>query len=91
MGINWTYKDKDFTILSVSLYQDIINWRGAIKIDGLKWPNHISDLKGWGSAVISSYNFNAIPYTVLVNKEGKIIGEDLRGIELEQKIAEIIK
>ena len=85
------YKDKDFTILSVSLDQDIINWRGAIKIDGLKWPNHISDLKGWGSAVISSYNFNAIPYTVLVNKEGKIIGEDLRGIELEQKIAEIIK
>ena len=85
------YKDKDFTILSVSLDQDIINWRGAIKIDGLKWPNHISDLKGWGSAVISSYNFNSIPYTVLVNKEGKIIGEDLRGIELEQKIAEIIK
>ena len=85
------YKDKDFTILSVSLDQDMINWRGAIKIDGLKWPNHISDLKGWGSAVISSYNFNAIPYTVLVNKEGKIIGEDLRGIELEQKIAEIIK
>ena len=85
------YKDKYFTILSVSLDQDIINWRGAIKIDGLKWPNHISDLKGWGSAVISSYNFNSIPYTVLVNKEGKIIGEDLRGIELEQKIAEIIK
>ena len=85
------YKDKDFTILSVSLDQDLINWRGAIKIDGLKWPNHVSDLKGWGSEVISSYNFNEIPHTVLVNKEGKIIGQDLRGIELEQKIAEIIK
>ena len=85
------YKDKDFTILSVSLDQDLINWRGAIKIDGLKWPNHVSDLKGWGSEVISSYNFDEIPHTVLVNKEGKIIGEDLRGIELEQKIAEIIK
>ena len=84
------YKDKDFTILSVSLDQDLINWRGAIKIDGLKWPNHVSDLKGWGSEVISSYNFNEIPHTVLVNKEGKIIGQDLRGIELEQKIAEII-
>ena len=84
------YKDKDFTILSVSLDQDLINWKGAIKIDGLKWPNHVSDLKGWGSVVISSYNFNAIPHTVLVNKEGKIICEDLRGIELEQKIAEII-
>ena len=85
------YKDKDFTILSVSLDQDLINWRGAIKIDGLKWPNHVSDLKGWGSEVISSYNFDEIPHTVLVNKEGKIIGQDLRGIELEQKIAEIIK
>ena len=84
------YKDKDFTILSVSLDQDLINWRGAIKIDGLKWPNHVSDLKGWGSEVISSYNFDEIPHTVLVNKEGKIIGQDLRGIELEQKIAEII-
>ena len=84
------YKNKNFTILSVSLDQDLINWRGAIKIDGLKWPNHVSDLKGWGSEVISSYNFDEIPHTVLVNKEGKIIGQDLRGIELEQKIAEII-
>ena len=84
------YKNKNFTILSVSLDQDLINWRGAIKIDGLKWPNHVSDLKGWGSDVISSYNFDAIPHTVLVNKEGKIIGQDLRGIELEQKIADII-
>ena len=85
------YKNKDFTILSVSLDQDIINWRGAIRIDGLKWPNHVSDLKGWGSDVITSYNFEAIPHTVLVNKEGEIIGQDLRGIELEQKIAEAIK
>ena len=84
------YKNKNFTILSVSLDQDLINWRGAIKIDGLKWPNHVSDLKGWGSDVISSYNFDASPHTVLVNKEGKIIGQDLRGIDLEQKIAEII-
>jgi hypothetical protein len=84
------YKNKEFTILSVSLDEDLNAWKNAILTDGLIWPNHVSDLLGWESSMINLYSIEAIPHTILVNKEAKIIGKDLRGAALEQKIAEII-
>jgi thiol-disulfide isomerase/thioredoxin len=84
------YQKKGFTILSVSLDEDIKAWKNAIITDGLVWPNHVSDLLGWESSMINLYSIEAIPLTILINKEGKIIGKDLRGATLEQKIAEII-
>jgi thiol-disulfide isomerase/thioredoxin len=85
------YKNKGFTILSVSLDEDVNAWKNAILTDGLVWPNHVSDLLGWESSMINLYSIEAIPHTILVNKEGKIIEKDLRGAALEQKISEIIK
>ena len=84
------YKNKGFTILSVSLDEDVNAWKNAILTDGLVWPNHVSDLLGWKSSMINLYSIEAIPLTILINKEGKIIGKDLRGAALEQKITEII-
>jgi thiol-disulfide isomerase/thioredoxin len=86
-----TYKNKGFTILSISMDDDINAWKNAILKDGLIWPNHLSDLMGWKSSIIKLYYIEQIPHTILLNKEGKIIGEDLRGPALEQKIAEVIK
>ena len=85
------YKDKGFTILSVSLDNDEAAWKKAIEADGLIWPNHVSDLKGWESTMTKVYGFNSIPHTVLVNKEGKINGIGLRGEALEEKIKSILK
>ena len=84
------YKDKGFTILSVSLDDDEAAWINAIKADGLIWPTHVSDLKGWESPMTGVYGFNSIPYTVIVNKEGKINGVGLRGELLEKKIKSIL-
>lgn len=83
------YKDKGFTIFSVSLDKDGEAWKAAIAKDGLIWPNHGSDLKMWDTPLISLYNFNSIPHTVLVDKEGKIIASGLRGEKLEQKLKEL--
>ncbi|MFM7682367.1 MAG: redoxin family protein [Bacteroidota bacterium] len=83
------YQNKGFTVFSVSLDEDINAWKSAIQKDGLIWPNHVSDLKGWDTPLIRAYGFDAIPFTVLVNKEGKIIGTDLRGEQLEQKLEEL--
>ena len=89
------YNKKGFEVFSVSLdgmpqqanpKQD---WINAIKNDGLIWENHVSDLKGWGSEVLPVFQFQGIPYTLLVDREGKIIGENLRGNALENKLAEI--
>ncbi|HIP32259.1 MAG TPA: redoxin domain-containing protein [Crocinitomicaceae bacterium] len=85
------YKDLDFTIYSVSLDKKADAWKKAIETDGLIWPNHVSDLKEWGSPMIQLYGFNSIPHTVLVDKKGNIIATGLRGASLEQKLKELLK
>lgn len=84
------YKNKDFTILSVSLDENAQAWKQAILQDGLIWPNHVSDLKKWDTPLLQTYNFNSIPHTVLVDKTGKIIARNLRGESLEQKLKELL-
>lgn len=84
------YKDKGFTVYSVSLDEDPAAWKAAIKSDGLAWPNHVSDLRGWKSPVVQQYGFDGIPHTVLIDKNGKIIGTGLRGESLEQKLKEVL-
>ncbi len=84
------FKDKNFTILGVSLDEDKNAWLDAIKKDQLAWT-HVSDLKQWQSMVIPLYQFDGIPYNVLLDPQGNVIAESLRGAELEAKLAEIIK
>ncbi|MBA9077349.1 TlpA disulfide reductase family protein [Rufibacter quisquiliarum] len=84
------YKDKGFEIYGVSLDQDRDKWLKAIENDKLTWP-HVSDLKGWESAAGQLYGVTAIPQTVLLDREGKIIAKNLRGQELEEKIASLLK
>lgn len=83
------YKTKGFDIFSVSLDDNREAWQKAINDDKLLWT-HVSDLLKWNSAVVSQYNIEAIPFTVLVDAEGKIIATGLRGEALEQKLAELM-
>lgn len=83
------YKDKGFTVFSVSLDNDAEAWKKAIAQDGLIWPNHVSDLLGWNTPMTQLYGFNSIPHTVLIDKNGKILGVGLRGEILEQKLKEL--
>lgn len=80
------YKNQGFTIFSVSLDKDKEAWKRAIKSDGLIWPNHVSDFMQWESPLVKQYGFDAIPFTVLIDKNGTIIGKNLQGDILEQKI-----
>jgi thiol-disulfide isomerase/thioredoxin len=83
------YKDKGFTVFSVSLDDDAAAWKKAIAADGLIWPNHVSDLKGWETPMVQTYGISGIPHTVLIDKQGKIIATGLRGESLEQKLKEL--
>lgn len=85
-----TFKDKNFTVLGVSLDKTKDAWIKAIKDDGLTWT-HISDLQYWNSAAVNLYGFDGIPYNVLVDPQGKIIATELRGEALQAKLAEILK
>jgi len=83
------YKKDGFTIMSVSLDKDLNKWKKAIEIDRLSWPNHVSDLGGWQSKVSRLYEVGSVPFTVLIDKKGKIIRTNLRGYALEKELEKI--
>ncbi len=83
------YKEAGFTVMSVSLDTEKDKWLAAIKQDNLTWPNHVSDLKGWGSAVGKIYGVGSVPFTLLIDKDGKIIKANLRGNALEEELKKI--
>ncbi|OKL41598.1 TlpA disulfide reductase family protein [Pontibacter flavimaris] len=82
-------KGKGFEIFGVSLDQSEEKWLAAIEKDKLTWPQ-VSDLKGWESTAAGLYNVTAIPQTVLLDPEGKIVAKGLRGEALEQKLEELL-
>lgn len=84
------YKGKNFTILGISLDSDKDKWQEAVKKDGLSWT-HVSDLKGWESVAAQTYGVEAIPANFLVDPSGHIVARDLRGEELDAKLAEVLK
>ena len=83
------YNKDGFEVFSVSLDRAKDAWLQAIEADGLLWPNHVSDLKWWECEAAKTYNVHSIPFTVLVDKEGKILGHNLRGPLLEEKLKAI--
>jgi len=84
------YKDKGFDIYSVSLDKDKNNWIKAIEQDKLSWSSHVSDLGYWNSSVVKQYGFSGIPFTVLIDREGKIVAKGLRGPQLEEAISKLL-
>ena len=84
------YKDKNFTVLGVSLDKDKGDWLGAIENDKLAWTQ-VSDLQEWKSMAVSTFNFSGIPFNILVDPQGKIIAQSLRGDSLEKKLEEVLK
>lgn len=82
------YKNKNFTILGISLDKDREKWLEAIKADKLNW-DHISDLQQWESLAVRTYGIESIPSNLLLDPEGKIIARDLRGPALEQTLEKI--
>ncbi|MFT4092920.1 MAG: TlpA disulfide reductase family protein [Niabella sp.] len=88
------YKDKNFTILGVSLDDaeddGQTKWMAAITKDRLTWTQ-VSDLRGWQNAVAKQYGIQAIPQNLLLDPSGKIIAKNIRGGELQNKLAEVLK
>ena len=93
--IIYRFHEKGLEIISISLdgstqqstaKQD---WVKAVKEDNLTWEQ-VSELKGWESEIRNLYDFRSIPYTVLIDVDGRIIGQNLDEFSLEAKIAELL-
>ena len=85
-----TFKNKNFTILGVSLDKEKAPWIEAIKSDQLAWT-HVSDLNYWNSKAVEVFRFDGIPYNILIDPQGNIVAENLRGFDLERKLGEVLK
>ena len=83
------YKNKGFNVFSVSLDEDKNKWLEGIQSLAMPWPYQVNENKGWNSELPQQYQFDRIPYTILINPEGKIIGTNLRGQKLLDKLAQI--
>lgn len=85
------FKDKNFTILGVSLDKEgkKQDWLNAIEKDGLPWQQ-VSDLTGWKSEVAAMYGIKAIPQNFLIDPNGKIVAKNLHGNALEKKLKELL-
>jgi peroxiredoxin len=82
------YNKNGFEIYGVSLDKEKSKWVQAIDADKLTWT-HVSDLRYWNSVAAKDYGVSGIPFTVLLDKDGKVIATGLRGASLESKLKEI--
>jgi peroxiredoxin len=90
VGAYHKFKDKGFTIYSVSYDTKKDKWEKAINDDNLTW-NHVSDLQGWKNSTSDDYGIKAIPSNFLLDKDGKIIAKNIFGKKLSAKLNELMK
>jgi len=85
------FKDKNFTVLSVSIDAPATKakWLEAIKEDQLNWTQ-LCDAQGGSQQAALLYNVMAIPQNYLIDPSGKIIAKNLRGAELQQKLGQVV-
>ena len=83
------YKDKGFSIISVSLDKTKSSWEKAIKEDNMDW-HHISNLKYWNEPIAKEWGVRSIPATFLVDENGVIVAKNLRGNALREKVDELL-
>lgn len=84
------FKDKNFTVLGVSLDRAKEPWIDAIKQDNLTWT-HVSDLQFWNNSVAKQFAIQSIPQNFLIDPQGNLIGKNLRGAALEYTLSRLIK
>ena len=80
-----SYNDAGFNIIGVSLDRTKEQWEQAVEDDNLLWTQ-VSNLNFWNDPIARRYSIRAIPQSFLINKEGVVIGKNLRGNDLEESI-----
>ncbi len=83
------FHTKGFDVFGVSFDRDHDKWVEAIESDGLTW-SHVSDLKFWASEAGKLYGVQSIPHSILLDPDGIIIAKNLRGEDLQNKLAELL-
>ena len=83
------YNPQGFEVFSVSLDTKKEDWTGAIAKDGLMWKYHVSDLMQWNSPLVQTFKIQGIPFTMLIDRDGRLIRKDVRGEDLGLTLEEV--
>lgn len=81
---------KGLQVVSVSLDKTKAAWQRAVSAENMPWTQ-LSDLQGFASPVAKDYGITAIPATLLIDPDGKIVALNLRGSDIIKKLTELIK
>jgi len=84
------HHDKGFEIIGISLDQDEAALKSFIKDNNMPWPQYF-DGQGWKNSIAQKYSVTSIPATYLIGKNGKVVGSNLRGAQLEAEVARQLK
>lgn len=84
------YNKEGFNIIGVSLDRTKEQWKQAIIDDNLPWVQ-VSNLNFWNDPIARRYSIRAIPQSYLLNKDGLVLGKNLRGQDLEARISAMLK
>ena len=83
------YKDKGLEILSVSLDDELKDWKKAVTKDKITWMNGI-DLGGWDAMAAIKWQVDALPSSFVVNKNGDVVAINPEKDELEKKVKQLL-
>ncbi len=84
------YKDKGFSIFSLSIDDDPSDWRNAVQEDGLHWPGQIWLEKGWDAQLFAEWDVPSVPTTYLLDHRGIIKSKNIRAAELRDNMDELL-
>ncbi|MCX7986970.1 MAG: AhpC/TSA family protein [Bacteroidales bacterium] len=90
IGIYYRYRNAGLDVLQVSLDKSRQTWLETITASGLPWRN-VTDLKMWDSPIVPLYGIEKLPFTILLDKEGKILLKNPTNEELQSKLKDIFK
>lgn len=77
------FHSKGLEIVGISFDDNEEAWKKAVRDMNMTWPQ-CSELNGWDNVMTRKYGVSSIPYTILIDNEGNILAQQLRGKELEQ-------
>ena len=84
------YHKKGLEIVGISFDEDETAWKNAVKTMNMTWPQ-ASELRSWDNIMTQKYGVTSIPYTILIDSNGTIIGQQLRGEELENTVKQYLE
>ncbi len=84
------FRGRGLEVVGVSLDSNRKSWLNAVETLGLGWI-HLSDLKGWRCEPAALYGVHSIPASLLIAQDGTIIAKDLRGAQLVETLARVLK